>query len=87
MYAIRSVIAAGTFGVVYLNPSNSTISPFNVADHVQNPYFTIENVMKLFHEFAQDNHITIDDAVVEDIWAKSNGCVTQLNPMRAQILS
>jgi hypothetical protein len=37
---------------------------------------------------AADHHITIDDAVVEDIWAKSNGCVTLLNrSMRAQIIS
>ena len=85
MYAIRSVIAAGTFGIVNLNPA---ISPFKVADRVQSPYFTVEEVRKLFYEFAQDHSITIDDAVVEDIWAKSNGCVTLLNrTMTAQILS
>jgi hypothetical protein len=86
MYAICTVIAAGTFDIVYLNPLNSTISPFNVTNHVQNPYFSIKEVMKLFHEFAQDHHITIDDAIVEDIWAKLNGCVTLLNwSMRAQV--
>jgi hypothetical protein len=88
MYAIRSVIAAGTFGIVHLNPSKSSIAPFNIAVRVQNPNFTVEEVRKLFYEFAQDHHITIDDAVVEDIWAKSNGCVTLLNrSMRAQTLS
>lgn len=88
IYAIHSVIGAGTFDIVNLNPSNSTISPFNVADCIQNPYFTVEEVRKLFYEFAQGLHITIDDTVVEDIWAKSNGCVTLLNlSMRAQILS
>jgi hypothetical protein len=88
MYAIRSIIAAGTFGIMNLSPSKSTISPFNVADPIQNPYFTVEEVRKLFYEFAQDHYITIDDAVVEDIWAKLNGCVTLLNQsMRAQILS
>jgi len=71
MYVIRSVIAAGTFG--NLRQSNSTISPFNVAVSIQNPYFTVEDVRKLFYEFAQDQYITIDDAVVEDIWIKSNG--------------
>ena len=88
MHAIRSVIAAGTFGIANLNTLNSTISPFNVANHVRNPYFTVEDVRKLFDEFAQDHHITIAGAVVEDIWAKSNGCVTLLNrSMRAQIFS
>ena len=87
-YAIRSVIAAGTFGIVKLNPSNSAISPFNVADRIPNPYFTVDEVRKLFYEFAQDRRITIDDAVVEDIWAQSNGCVTLLNRCtRAHILS
>jgi hypothetical protein len=78
MYAIRSIIAAGTFSIMKLQPSDSMISPFNVADHVQNPSFTIEDVRKLFRDFAQDHCITIDDAVVKDIWAKSNGCVTLL---------
>jgi hypothetical protein len=77
-YAICSVIAAGTFGIVHLNLSNSTMSSFNVAD-IQNLYFTIEEVRKLFHEFVQDHHITINDAIVEDIWAKLNGCVNLLN--------
>ena len=76
MCAIRRVIAAGTFGIVNLNPLRSTISPFN---RVQNPYFTVEEVRKLFYEFAQDHHITIDDAIVEDIWVKLNGCITLLN--------
>jgi hypothetical protein len=88
-YAIRTVIPAGTYSIVKLYPSEPSImSPFNIGDHVQNPNFTVEGVMKLFYEFAQDHHITIDDAVVEDIWAKSNGCVTLLNrSMRAQVLS
>jgi hypothetical protein len=88
IYAIDGVVAAGTFDIVNLSPSNSTISPFNVADHIQNPYFTVEEARKLFYEFAHGLHITIDDTVVEDIWAKSNGCVTLLNlSMRAQSLS
>ena len=44
------------------------ISPFNIKNNVENSsYFTLEDVRKLFHEFAQDQHITIDDAVMEDI--------------------
>ena len=74
-YAIRRIIGAGTFGIVYLNPSTFVFSPLNIASHVKNPYFSLK---ELFHMFALDNHITIDDAVVEDIWAKSNGCVARL---------
>ncbi|KAF8812558.1 hypothetical protein BYT27DRAFT_7087461, partial [Phlegmacium glaucopus] len=73
IYAIRSIISAGTFSILYLNPTDSIISPFNVADHIPNPHFTLEEVKRLFLEFAHDNYITIDDGVVEDVWAKSNG--------------
>jgi hypothetical protein len=56
-----------------LNPS--TASPFNVADVVQSPYFTVDEVRKLFREFAEDLSFSIDDAIIEDVWAKSNGLV------------
>jgi hypothetical protein len=39
-YAIRSVIAAGTFSILRLNSSNPFISLFNVSDSVNNTYFT-----------------------------------------------
>ena len=69
MYVIHStdIIAAGTFSIMNLNPSNPRISPFNVADCVQNPYFTVEEVKTLFYEFVQDHCIMIDNAIVEDI--------------------
>ena len=35
----------------------------------------------LFHVFAQDNDIVIDDAVIKDVWAKSNGYIAQLNSL------
>ena len=73
-YAIESIIAAGTFNILFLNPSQSSISPFNISNRIDNPYFTTEETMSLFDEFAQDQGITIEDAVVEDIWVRSNGC-------------
>jgi hypothetical protein len=76
-YAIHGIVAAGTSSILHLTPT-FTASPFNVADHIRNPYFSIDETRKLFLEFSQDNFIMIDDAVVEDVWVKSNGCVTQL---------
>jgi hypothetical protein len=73
-YAIESIIAAGTFSILLLNPSRSSISPFNISDCIDNPYFTSEETRMLFREFAQDQGIMIDDAVVDDIWVRSNGC-------------
>ncbi len=79
-HVIQGVIAAGTFGIVNLNPTTSAASPFNVADYfVQSPYFSIDETRKLFGEFAENFGYLIDDAIVVDVWAKSNGLVAQLD--------
>ena len=77
-HTVQCIIAAGTFGIISLNTSTRGI-PFNVADFVQCPYFTIDETRKLFREFAQDVSFSIDDAIVEDVWAKSGGLVAQLD--------
>lgn len=69
-YAIRSVIAAGTFNNLRLNSSNPFISLFNASDSVINAYFTVTDTKKLFSEFEKDYGITIEDAVVDDIWTR-----------------
>jgi hypothetical protein len=79
IYAIHSIICAGTFGILRLTPTDRSISPFNTSDSIQTPYFSIEETRTLFYEFAQDNSIIIDGNIVDDVWAKSNGCVSQLN--------
>ena len=77
-YAIKSVIAAGTFSILRLNPSDTSISLFNILDSINTPYFTEEEMRELFNEFEKDYWITVEEAIVEDRWAKSNGCVTSL---------
>lgn len=72
-YAVSSIVAAGTFSILHLNPTDRNSAPFNVANHVQNPYFTIEETRNLFHQFAVDNGITVEDDVIQDVWARSNG--------------
>src|ERR1700722_882712 len=80
-YTISSIIAAGTFSIVHLNPTPlENISPFNVSDAIQSPNFSREETERLFNEFARDKGITIDDEVVSDIWDKSNGCVVGVCP-------
>jgi hypothetical protein len=66
-YAIRTVIVAGTFSILHLNPSNPFISLFNVSDSVKNLYFTATDVKELFNEFEKDKGIMIEDAAVDDI--------------------
>jgi hypothetical protein len=64
---------AGPFSILHLNPTDTTLSPFNISESVANTYFSVEDTRKLFSLFARDNDIVIDDAVVDDIWFKSNG--------------
>jgi hypothetical protein len=80
-YAIRSVIAAGTFSILHLNPTNYSVSPFNVADHVFNPNFTMEETLTLFQEFARDKKLIFEEDVIRDVWFQSNGCVFRLVPV------
>ena len=76
-YAISSIVAAGTFSVVHFGTKNRNhLSPFNVFNHIQNPYFTLEETTILFRDFALDNSITIEDDVILDVGTKSNGRVT-----------
>jgi hypothetical protein len=74
-YAIHSILACGTFGVLGMSPTERDLSPFNVVTSIQNPYFTLEETQCLFNEFSKDAGILIDPMIVEDIWVNSNGCV------------
>lgn len=71
--AIKSIVAAGTFSTIRLTTKDISLSPFNISDAVQPPYFVIEETRKLFKMFEQDYDITIESAVVMDIWEKSKG--------------
>ena len=81
LYSVHGVVACGTFGINGLATTGPADSPFNVADEVQNPNFSREETHKLFQEFSQNLDITIDPDVVEDIWVKSNGCVSTFHCM------
>jgi len=72
-YAILTIVAIGTISIRCLTPSNWRLSPFNVAELLNNPYFTEQQVQYLFDEFAQNEQIRIDNSMVDDIFALSNG--------------
>jgi hypothetical protein len=77
-YAIKSAFAAGTRSILLFNPSESSISLFNITERIENPYFMKREAKTLFKEFGQDNGTTIEDVVVEDIRVKSNRRVISL---------
>lgn len=73
-YGVHSIIAAGTFSILSLNPTtNPDLSSFNLAQKIQNPNFSMEEISELFRQFAQENKLVIEDAVIRDIWDKSSG--------------
>lgn len=79
IYAIRSIIAAGTYSMAYLCTSNTFNYPFGFGIHIPNSNFTLEEVCELFREFANDHEIQIGDDIIEDIFNKTNGYVSQFN--------
>ena len=81
IFAIHSVVAIGTFSILHIDSSSST-SPFNIKEPFQNPNLTLNQVQKLYEQFAADSKITIDPEVVEDIYAQTNGYV---KPVEFQI--
>lgn len=72
-YAVCSVLAAGTFSVVHLNPTDRSLSPFNVAASVQNPNFTLDETRVLFGQFMESLGIIVEDDVIEDVWRRTGG--------------
>ena len=78
-YEIRSIIAAGTYSMTYLRSSNKVSSPFNSGHHIQNSNFTLEEVGQLFREFAKDRNIEIGNGIIEDVFSKTNGYVSQID--------
>ncbi|CAG8517732.1 10350_t:CDS:2 [Paraglomus occultum] len=71
-YSLWSSVAIGPFSILHLS-SNKSMSPFNVKDPFPNPNFTKEQVQSLYRDFAQDYEFTIDPAIIEDIYTRTNG--------------
>jgi len=84
-YAIDSIIVGGTFSMQHLTATNHFISPFNASGTFSNPYFTLEDTQRLFMEYKNDEGITIDDDIVQDIFFKSNGYVLHTSTLLVSI--
>ncbi|KAF9909470.1 hypothetical protein BX616_011155 [Lobosporangium transversale] len=73
LYTIDSIVVCGTFSLQDLSSTNQRVSPFNISEAHRNPYFTLEQTMNLFKQYAEDGRKTIDDQIVHDIFLRSNG--------------
>ena len=76
-FAVFSVVAIGSFSILFLNSKELTTSPFNVKAPFQNPNFTRKQVQTLYKEFMKEECITIDPEIIEDIYMQTNGYATR----------
>jgi hypothetical protein len=72
-YAIKSIIAAGTFSILNLNSKGKHVSPFNAREAIFNDYFTLPETHQIFEDFSSDNDVNISPRVIDEIWNMSNG--------------
>ena len=75
-YVIDSIIVCGTFNLWGLTTADPHVSSFNINSRIENSYFTLESTQSLFKAYGDDEQITIDDTIVDDVFFKSNGYVS-----------
>lgn len=61
----------GRYNITKLHTTGG--SPFNVASPLAVPLFTKQEVQVLFAQFAEERSITLDPAVVDDIYQQTCG--------------
>jgi hypothetical protein len=74
-FNILAVVVIGTFSILQLDTHKQHTSPFNVKEPIKNQSLGLEHVRELFDEFKQDRELSIDAAIVEDIYTLTNGYV------------
>jgi len=75
---VRSIIATDAHSLSYLRTSNNSISSFN-GIHIQNSNFILEEVGGLFRDFAKDYNVQMNYNVIENVFQKTNGYVSQFD--------
>jgi hypothetical protein len=56
-YCLHSLVCIGPFSILEL--TGTSASPFNVRDAVQSPYWTLEEVAALFHQFEEERQLNL----------------------------
>jgi hypothetical protein len=74
-YIIHSIVTVGTFSILMLNQEDDVLSPFNISENFDNVSLTKKQVEELFMEFQIEHGRNIDPAVINDIFALTNGYV------------
>lgn len=70
-YGLQAVVAVGPYSILRYSPEE--LSPFNVFDHWEAPYFTKAQVEQLFKEFQDSTGVVLEKGVVDDIYYRTQG--------------
>ena len=71
MHCLKSVILVGVSNIVGIVQDNA--SPFNIADNLNVPYFTRDEVYELLHQHEEETLQLFDKKVKEKIWQITAG--------------
>jgi len=70
-YGLQSVIIMGPFSI--LKASNASLSPFNVSDAIESPYFTRDDTINIFDQYQTDAAVTLEPGIIDDIFNRTQG--------------
>jgi hypothetical protein len=70
-HALQSLVLVGVRNITEINLDHA--SPFNIAEELEIPYFTQQEVRELIEQHTADSGQAFDDAVVRQIWANAGG--------------
>ncbi|KAM9993857.1 hypothetical protein ACTFIZ_011821 [Dictyostelium cf. discoideum] len=70
--AIRSIMIVGTFAILELKAS-STVSPFNIKNHMVVENFSEQEVTTLMNMYANQKAVNIKKSIIQDIYSLTNG--------------
>ncbi len=65
-HCLKSVILVGVSNIVGIIQDNA--SPFNIADNLNVPYFTRDEVFELLHQHEEETGQLFEEKVKEKIW-------------------
>jgi hypothetical protein len=66
IYGLQSVVTIGPYNIICY--TKKQLSPFNVSDHWDIPYFTKQQVEQLFRDFQESWSVVLENGIVDHIY-------------------
>ncbi|CAG8624979.1 5094_t:CDS:2, partial [Paraglomus occultum] len=70
---IHSINTIGTFAILELDQTRPSLSPFNATENFDGVSLAKEQVYDLYNDYSKEHKITIEPAVIEDIYDLTSG--------------